>query len=196
MTLDQWAEIHFSALTEPSGATVRRYRSIYAETWRPHLGHMRLSQIGRVHVARRSTRSGLRQDVLNKWAVLTHMLKMAAQDGKIPRSPTIGVGLPERTEHETEEHRYLTHAEFWAVVDATPEHWKPLVITLGGTGIRWGELAALTVGDVDTENGFLRITKAEKQDPDTRPHHRRATEDEEGPPLRLTPPDVLEASSR
>jgi integrase len=52
------------------------------------------------------------------------------------------------------------------VVDATPDHWKPLVITLGGTGIRWGELAALTVGDVDTENSVLRITKAEKQDPD------------------------------
>src|SRR3546814_6768902 len=50
--------------------------------------------------------------------------------------------------------------------DLTPDYWKPLVITLGGTGIRWGELAALTVGDVDTENGALRITKAEKQDPD------------------------------
>jgi integrase len=37
---------------------------------------------------------------------------------------------------------------------------------LGGTGMRWGELAALTVGDIDTENALVRITKAEKQDPD------------------------------
>jgi integrase len=138
-TLDQWAEIHFSALTEPSKATVRRYRGIYAETWRPALGHMRLSEIGRVHVAQAlNTVQGSDKTVLNKWAVLTHMLKLAAQDGKIPRSPTIGVKPGRRTEHETEEHRYLTHAEFWAVVEATPEHWKPLVITLGGTGIRWG----------------------------------------------------------
>lgn len=167
LTLDQWAEIHFEALTKPSQATVRRYRRIYAESWRPHLGHMRLSQIERVHIAAALNKTrGSDKTLKNKWAVLTHMLKMAVQDGKITRSPTVGVGLPERTSHETEEHRYLTHSEFWAVVDATPDYWKPLVITLGGTGIRWGELAALTVGDVDTENGALRITKAEKQDPD------------------------------
>lgn len=166
-TLDEWATVHFSALTEPSQATVRRYRNIYAETWAPALGHMRLSQIERVHVAQALNKvTGSDKTVLNKWAVLTHMLKMAAQDGKITRSPTIGVKPGRRTEHETEEHRYLTHAEFWAVVDATPAYWQPLVITLGGTGIRWGELAALTVGDVDTESGRLRIAKAEKQDPD------------------------------
>ena len=167
LTLDEWAEIHFDALTKPSAATVRRYRRIYAETWAPHLGHMRLSQIERVHVAAALNKAeGSDKTVKNKWAVLTHMLKMAAQDGKIGRSPTIGIGLPERTSHETEEHRYLTHAEFWAVVDATPAYWQPIVITLGGTGIRWGELAALTVGDIDTEQGVMRITKAEKQDPD------------------------------
>jgi integrase len=167
LTLDQWAAIHFSALTEPAGATVRRYRHIYDTAWKPSLGHMRLSQIERVHVARAlNALEGSDKTVLNKWAVLTHMLKMAAQDGKIARSPTVGVKPGKRTSHETEEHRYLTHAEFWAVVDATPVYWQPLVITLGGTGIRWGELAALTVGDVDTEMGYLRITKAEKQDPD------------------------------
>jgi integrase len=167
MTLDEWAPIHFSALTEPSRATVNRYRNIYAECWSPSLGHRRLSTIERVHVAQALNRvDGSDKTVLNKWAVLTHMFKMAAQDGKIVRSPTVGVSPGERTSHETEEHRYLTHAEFWQVVESTPEHWQPLVITLGGTGIRWGELAALTVGDVDTENGMLRITKAEKQDPD------------------------------
>lgn len=167
LNLDEWAAIHFSALTEPSQSTVRRYRNIYAETWSPTLGHMRLSRIERVHVAQAlNAVAGSDKTVLNKWAVLTHMLKMAAQDGKIPRSPTIGVKPGRKTEHETEEHRYLTHQEFWAVLDATPAYWKPLVITLAGTGIRWGELAALTVGDVDTENGLLRVTKAEKQDPD------------------------------
>jgi integrase len=167
LTLNQWAEIHFSALTEPSAATVRRYRNVYAETWAPPLGHLRLSQIERTHVAQAlNAVTGSDKTVLNKWAVLTHMLKLAAQDGKIPRSPTIGVKPGRRTSHETEEHRYLNHAEFWAVVDATPRHWQPLVITLGGTGIRWGELAALTVADVDTETGYLRVTKAEKQDPE------------------------------
>lgn len=128
---------------------------------------MRLSQIERPHVAKAlNSVKGSDKTVLNHWAVLTHMLKTAVMDGKIPRSPTIGVKPGRRTEHETEEHRYLTHAEFWQVVDATPAHWKPLVMFLGGSGARWGEAAALTVADIDTENLQVRITKAEKQDPD------------------------------
>jgi len=167
MTLDQWAAIHFDALTDASAGTIRRYRRIYAETWAPPLGHMRLADITRVHVA--SALNGIGgsdKTRKNKWAVLTHMLKLAAQDGHIPRSPTIGVKLGRRTSHETEEHRYLTHDEFWQIVDATPAYWQPLVIMLGGSGMRWGELAALTVADLDTETFAVRITKAEKQDPD------------------------------
>lgn len=167
LTLDQWAALHFSALTDPAPATIARYRRIYAARWSPHLGGMRLSTIERVHVARAlNAQQGSDKTLLNAWGVLTHMLKLAAQDGKIERSPTIGVKPPRRTEHETEEHRYLTHAEFWAVLDATPAYWQPLVMMLAGTGMRWGELAALNVGDIDTEAGVVRITKAEKQDPD------------------------------
>jgi len=166
-TLDEWAETHFAALTEPSGATVRRYRRMYAECWQPTLGHMRLSEIERTHVATALTKvTGSDKTVKNKWAVLTHMLKMAAQDGKIPKSPTIGVKPPRRTEHETEEHRYLTHGEFKAILAATPDTWRPLIMMLAGSGMRWGELAALTVGDIDPETETVRVTKAEKQDPE------------------------------
>lgn len=166
-TLDEWAAIHFDALTEPAAGTVRRYRRVYAEAWSPALGHLRLTDITRVHVATAlNLVEGSDKTRKNKWAVLTHMLKMAAQDGHIPRSPTHGVKLGRRTEHETEEHRYLTHAEFWAVIDATPAYWRPLVMLLGGSGMRWGELAALTVADLDLENLSVRVTKAEKQDPD------------------------------
>lgn len=167
MTLDEWAAIHFDALTDASGGTVRRYRRIYAETWAPQLGHMRLVDITRVHVATALNQvDGSDKTRKNKWAVLTHMLKLAAQDGHIPRSPTVGVRLGRRTSHETEEHRYLTQAEFWQIIDATPEYWRPLIIMLGGSGMRWGELAALNVGDLDFVNLAVRITKAEKQDPD------------------------------
>jgi integrase len=166
-TLDEWATIHFSALTDPSPTTIARYRRIYKAVWSPSLGHMHLSQIERVHVAQALNRvPGSDKTVWNAWGVLTHMLKFAVMDGKIAKSPTIGIRPGRRTAHETEERRYLTHAEFWAIAEATPKHWRPLVITLAGTGMRWGELAALTVGDVDTEVGFIRVTKAEKQDPD------------------------------
>jgi integrase len=167
LTLDQWAEVHFAALTEPSASTVARYRRIYRATWQPALGHLRLSRIGRVDVAKAlNAVRGRDKTVLNAWGVLTHMLKLAAQDGLIARSPTIGVRPSRSTEHEDVEHRYLSEAEFWAVLQATPPYWRPLVTMLAGTGMRWGELAALNVGDVDLEQMVVRITKAEKADPD------------------------------
>lgn len=164
-TLDQWAAIHFDALTKANPDTVARYRRVYDHNWKPALGHMRLSQISRTDVAKAlNALPGSDKTVKNKWAVLTHMLKLAAQDGLIPRSPTGGIPLPVRTAHEVVEHRYLTQAEFWRVLDATPPYWKPFVLTLAGTGMRWGEAAALNVGDVDLENATLRINKAEKRD--------------------------------
>jgi integrase len=166
-TLNEWAETHFSSMTKASRGTIARYRRIYSATWAPALGHMHLSQITRVNVSQAlNAVAGSDKTVKNAWGVLTHMLKMAVQDGLIVRSPTVGVTPAVRTSHQTEEHRYLTHDEFWRVYEATPKYWQPLVMLLAGTGMRWGELAALTVNDIDTESMVVRITKAEKQDPD------------------------------
>lgn len=164
ITLDEWADQHFAALTEPNEATVDRYRSIYAHTWSPRLGHLRLSAITRTDVAAAlKAVDGKDKTIQNKWAVLTHMLKMAATDGLIPKSPTVGVKLGRRSDHEDTEHRYLTHEEFWRVLEATPPYWRPLVLFLGGTGARWGEAVALQVGDVDLDKATVRITKAAKR---------------------------------
>ena len=167
LTLDRWAVAHFEALTSANAATINRYRRLYDKHWSPRLGHMRLSTITRRDVARALNEvAGKDKTVLNAWGVLTHMLKMAAVDGLIEKSPTIGVRPARRSDHTTEEHRYLTHAELWRVLDATPAYWRPLVLFLAGTGCRWGEAAALEVGDVDLNAAVVRITKAEKQDPE------------------------------
>lgn len=169
ITLDQWAVKHFASLTAPSGSTVRRYRTVYQHSWSPTLGNLPLSQITRSHVATAlNAVSGSDKTRKNKWAVLTHMFKTAMQEGLIPRSPCAGVKLGRRTDHERVEHRYLTIAEFSRVLLATPPHWRPLVMFLGGTGVRWGEAVALNVGDLDLDADvpIVRVVKAEKADPD------------------------------
>jgi integrase len=167
ITLDEWAPKHFESLTEPSGSTLRRYRRIYADAWSPLLGHLPLPTITRSHVATALNEvGGSDKTRKNKWAVLTHMFKTAMHEGLIQRSPCIGIKLGRRTDHEREEHRYLSISEFSDVLAATPPHWRPLLLTLAGTGIRWGEAAALTVADVDLDAGLLRVVKAEKADPE------------------------------
>ena len=165
MTLDMWAERHFNSLTSVSPGTLTTYRRIYARVWSPALGHMQLSQLSRELLARTLNGvPGSDKTVKNAWGVLATMLKVATEDGHLPKSPGKGIKLPKRTSHEKVEHRYLTPDEWWDLLDATPPHWKPFVWTVGGTGMRWGEAVALNVGDVDLERATVRINKAEKWD--------------------------------
>ena len=165
MTLDQWAERHFASLTGVTAGTLTTYRRVYARTWQPRLGHLRLSQITREQLAKAVNEiDASDKTIKNAWGVLATMLKVAVVDGHLIRSPALGVKLPRRTAHLKVEHRYLTHDEWWDLLDATPAHWKPFVWMLGGTGMRWGEAVALNVGDVDLEHATVRINKAEKWD--------------------------------
>jgi integrase len=167
ITLNEWAEKHFNSLTKPSGSTVRRYRRIYDECWKAPLGHLPLTTITRTDCATALKGvPGSDKTRKNKWAVLTHMLKTAMYEGLIPRTPAVGIELGRHSDHETEENQFLTIDEFSKILAATPHHWRPLILTLAGTGIRYGEAAALTVADVDLDNGTLRVNKAEKSHPD------------------------------
>lgn len=195
MRLDQWAERHFASLTRPTPGTLATYRRIYAREWHPRLGHLRLSQITRETLARAVLElDGSDKTIRNAWGVLSSMLKVAVLDGHLPRHPGAGIALPERTSHTKAEHRYFTHDEWWTLLDATPDHWRPFVWMLGGTGMRWGEAVALDVGDVNLDAATVRVTKAEKWDVSNR--GQRVV----GPPktrkARRTitlPPEVVEA---
>lgn len=165
MTLDEWAERHFASITGVTEGTLATYRRIYARVWSPTLGGLRLSQITRETLARAvNDVEGSDKTVKNAWGVLASMLKIAVADGHLVTNPGTRIKLPKRTGHQKVEHRYLTHAEWWDLLDATPPHWQPFVSMLAGTGMRWGEAVALNVGDVDLDARTVRITKAEKWD--------------------------------
>lgn len=57
---------------------------------------------------------------------------------------------------------FLTRDEFETLLHFIPEHYKPLVLTLAGTGMRWGEATAITWADINTngQDTMLAIDKA------------------------------------
>jgi integrase len=59
--------------------------------------------------------------------------------------------------------RFLTEAEFTQVADAAGENADMLTVTVG-TGMRFGEVTALWVSDVDLRHRTVRINKAWKRD--------------------------------
>lgn len=163
-TLSEWAMVHFESMPHVSPATLQEYKRDWRR-WEPHLGHLRLSRITRQDITKAlAAQIGADKTIANAWGTLATMLKMAVVDGHLEKSPAIGVKLGRHTDHEKVEHRYLLPAEIEVLIDSTPERYQPLVWTLAGTGMRWGEATALTVGDVDLKARTLRVNKAWKRD--------------------------------
>src|SRR5439155_10859895 len=69
------------------------------------------------------------------------MLRYAVEEAEVlGRSPWRPGILPELPEVEP---RPLTDLEFAEVARVVPDRWRPVILLLGYTGLRWGELRAL-----------------------------------------------------
>lgn len=83
-------------------------------------------------------------------------LAYAMLDGRLARNPAEGVPLP-RAKARTK--RYLTHEQLAALArECGP--YGVLIYVLGYTGVRWGEAAALQVGDVELMRRRIQVSRA------------------------------------
>ncbi|PUB26174.1 phage integrase family protein [Promicromonospora sp. AC04] len=72
--------------------------------------------------------------------------------GKVPALPRAP---------KTKPHRYLSHEQLRRVADAaTSSQTRTLILLTALTGLRWGEVSALTVADVDPLRRRVHVTKA------------------------------------
>jgi integrase len=88
--------------------------------------------------------------------VLSLMLKYAIRDGRLSRNVADGIRLP-RITHEP--HGYLTHAQLRELAERSNDDGD-VVLFLGYTGLRWGEMAALRVRDLDTGRRRVNVMQA------------------------------------
>jgi integrase len=86
--------------------------------------------------------------VQTAYSVLARILDDAVRDRLLSSNPARGVKLPKRPPRRNV---YLTAAQLDRLADESGRY-RSLVLLLGVGGLRWGEAAALRVGDVD----FLR----------------------------------------
>lgn len=83
---------------------------------------------------------------------LSQLFSDAVHDGLIPRSP-----ISRRTSPPTPKQRpyVATTAQVWALHDALPAHFRPVVLLGAFAGLRAAEIAALRVSDVDFMRGII-----------------------------------------
>ncbi len=77
--------------------------------------------------------------------VFSQIMAWAVRDARIATNPADGIRLPRTA---VPDHRYLTHDQVAALANRCGT-WGIVVRFLAYTGLRWGELAALTAGRVD-----------------------------------------------
>lgn len=88
--------------------------------------------------------------------VLRGICKMAVADARIGRNPCDGIQKPNKPTKRMEDRHYLTIRQLFALADASGR-WRPLVLTLGLCGLRYGEARALTVKCVDFKKHRIRV---------------------------------------
>lgn len=92
--------------------------------------------------------------------VLSASLKQAVHDGRIGRNPVNGVKVPADRPRPP---RFLTSEELFDLATAAEARWNQaglIVLVLGLAGIRWGELVALRVSDIDLRNRRITIRES------------------------------------
>ena len=164
LTLAEHLESHISRLTGVTEGTRKSARA-HVKNHMGDIGAIPLTLFNREAVSswiNRLAKEGLSgKSIKNIHGLLSSAMKSAIADKLITENPCHGMRLP-RTDHLDGEKIFLSREEFAKLYDLIPAWYQPLVITLVGTGMRFGEATALTVGDIDLEARSARIRQAWK----------------------------------
>ena len=121
--------------------------------WRVHVeprwGSVRIADIKHSSVQQwvsdMSAKSGP-VTVIRAYGAFAAILDEAIKDRRLVANPARGVKLPRKTKAE---HSYLSDPQVWQFVSAAGPEKGTIVLVLAYCGLRWGELAALRVSDID-----------------------------------------------
>lgn len=181
-TLSQAFDEHLESLkSSATPGTISKYRRIAEASWLPMLGPYPVDLITRdairkwVATQRVATKkNGERyatKTIKNMHAVLSATLQHEVDEGRALRNVAKGVKMPTDKEKTTEP-VFLSQNQFVTLLSKIPERYRLLILTIYGTGMRWGEVTALTPSDFDFDHdpATVRITRAWKQGEDSRPY--------------------------
>lgn len=166
-TMDELAAAHIESLTHVEPGTRHRYTGIWKRCWSPSIGRTPVDRLTlddlRAVVAVMADKYS-EKTMKNARGLLHAVLDRAVSEGHVPTNiAKRRLRLPSGVNPDREDMRILTAAEFAIIEKAMREHYRPLIRFLWGTGCRWGEAVALTVGDVRLPN--VTIRRAQKYAP-------------------------------
>jgi integrase len=147
MTVGEWADKWFGNKNGLAETTLSRYEDILRKHIRPRWGKVALSRIRHEDVQQWLNNLPLSPASVRKvHRVLSMMLDYAVKARRLSNNPAKGVELP-RVKGKPK--RFLTHEQVDTLAKEVGNDWRLVVLFLAYTGLRWGELAALRVRNLD-----------------------------------------------
>jgi integrase len=152
---------HLAAKSHLTPKSFDSLRSIVEHRLRPAWGHLEVAAVLPSDVqawVSRMVAEGLSSSRARQcFHTLQAVFDVAVRDRRIAANPCTGIDVPKLV--TTAEHRYLTMAELLTLARAAGDDGD-VVLVLGLCGLRWGELVALRVGDVDLTRRRLRVLRS------------------------------------
>jgi integrase len=159
-TLGEYAQTWLSRQVQLKPSTRSRYTAIVRRHVVPAFGSVPLVKLERSAVAAwvlDLVDGGLAAPTVRHAHRILHMiLNTAVDDGRLVRNPASRVKLPRDRGREK---RFLSHAEVAALADAAGPD-RLIILVLAYCGLRFGELAALRVRNVDPLRRRLHIEES------------------------------------
>lgn len=174
ITVAEWFDAWQAGRADRAPRTLEAERERFRSLVAPRFGDVPLRQVAHEDVTRWSATMASpttgeaasparRRDAMR---LLVALLDAAVDARRLPANPARSASgkvtaLPRAP--KTKPHRYLSHEQLRRVADAAGTPGTPsrtLILLTALTGLRWGEVSALTVADVDPLRGRLTVTKA------------------------------------
>lgn len=154
ITLGEWAETWMRGYERHRESTARQAR-VHLKTIVADLGHRPLRQIRPSEVTAWVTSLQARYAPSTTYALhrrLAQLFSDAVHDGLVGKSP-----CSRRTSPPAPKQRpyVATTEQVWAIHDALPPHYRPVVLLAAFVGLRVAEIAALRASDVDFMRGVV-----------------------------------------
>lgn len=162
-TVDAWYAQWMELYKKPKGLTAKSlgmYDEKYKKYIKPAIGHMKLKNVRDVHLQKiLNGQAGMSGSHVKKIRmVLQELFKRARQSRLIVYDPAELLTLPNMAVHKR---RPITEEERKAILAVAETHRSGLwILTLLYTGMRPGETAALTWGDVDFDRNEIHVHAA------------------------------------
>ena len=166
ITLEAWWELWWEGQPTKAVTTTNRKLSNWNAHIKPKWGQWRLCDIEHVEIQAWITKEvkgyHTRKKVLE---VLNAMLRGAFKDGRrIPFNPAAEVEIGEAPKKHPDELRPPTREQCALIVEQLPMYYKPLVVFLEHTGLRWGEATGLRWENVDLEAQHFKVKEVLSED--------------------------------